>query len=157
MNIEAFILCDCATDQQGKLNILGAFDLVFARKVPVIHQACTIAARVRFSKLEEGTHKIKVNMIDADGNVAGPVFEQDITVKIPKSENSWVRNIILNVQGLRLASFGEYRIDFAIDDRHEASLPLRVREVPHLPAKEEHKEETKQTTKTEETDKTEEK
>ena len=29
MNLESFLLCDAATDQQGKLNVLGAFDNIF--------------------------------------------------------------------------------------------------------------------------------
>ena len=130
MNVEAFLLCDCATDQQGKLNILGAFDIVYARKMPAIHPACTIAARLRYSRVEEGEHKIKINLIDADGNPAGPVLEREISLKVSENDISGVRNIILNIQGLRLENFGEYRIDFAIDNRLEASLPLKVREVP---------------------------
>jgi len=130
MNVEAFLLCDCATDQQGKLNILGAFDTVYARKMPAIHPACTVAARLRYSRVEEGEHKIKINLIDADGNPAGPVLEREISLNVNESDNSGVRNIILNIQGLRLENFGEYRIDFAIDNRLEASLPLKVREVP---------------------------
>ena len=130
MNVEAFLLCDCATDQQGKLNILGAFDIVYARKMPAVHPACTVAARLRYSRVEEGEHKIKINLIDADGNPAGPVLEREISLKVNENDNSGVRNIILNIQGLRLANFGEYRIDFAIDNRLEASLPLKVREVP---------------------------
>ena len=130
MNVEAFLLCDCATDQQGKLNILGAFDIVYARKMPAVHPACTVAARLRYSRVEEGEHKIKINLIDADGNPAGPVLEREISLKVNENDNTGVRNIILNIQGLRLANFGEYRIDFAIDNRLEASLPLKVREVP---------------------------
>jgi hypothetical protein len=130
MNVEAFLLCDCATDQQGKLNILGAFDIVYARKMPAVHPACTIAARLRYSRVEEGNHKIKINLIDADGNPAGPVLEREISLKVNENDNSGVRNIILNIQGLRLENFGDYRIDFAIDNRLEANLPLKVREVP---------------------------
>ncbi len=130
MNVEAFLLCDCATDQQGKLNILGAFDIVYARKMPAVHPACTVAARLRYSRVEEGEHKIKINLIDADGNPAGPVLEREISLKVNENDNSGVRNIILNIQGLRLGNFGDYRIDFAIDNRLEASLPLKVREVP---------------------------
>ena len=130
MNIEAFLLCDCATDQQGKLNILGAFDVVYARKMPAVHPACTVAARLRYSRVEAGEHKIRINLIDADGNPAGPVLEREISLKVNENDDSGVRNIILNIQGLRLENFGEYRIDFAIDNRLEASLPLKVREVP---------------------------
>ena len=130
MNVEAFLLCHCATDQQGKLNILGAFDIVYARKMPAIHPACTVAARLRYSRVEEGEHKIKINLIDADGNPAGPVLEREISLSVKENDSSGVRNIILNIHGLRLENFGEYRIDFAIDNNLEASLPLKVREVP---------------------------
>ena len=67
MNIEAFLLCDAATDQQAKLNILGAFDIVFAKKVPAIHPACAVALRIRFQKIEEGNHSIRIYIIDEDG------------------------------------------------------------------------------------------
>ena len=133
MNVEAFLLCDCATDQRGKLNILGAFDTVFTRKMPAVHPACAVAVRLRFSKIEEGQHKIKINMIDEDGNPAGPVIEDTISIKVPENENSWVHNLILNIHGLQLNKFGEYRIDFAVDGRQEASLPLKVHKVPEQP------------------------
>ncbi|MHC4882477.1 MAG: DUF6941 family protein, partial [Planctomycetota bacterium] len=32
--MEAFLLCDAATDQNGKLNVLGAFDNIFAKETP---------------------------------------------------------------------------------------------------------------------------
>ncbi len=130
MNVEAFLLCDCATDQQGKLNVLGAFDVVYARQTPAKHPACAVVARVRFSKIEEGEHTIRINVIDEDGNPAGPELQDSISIKIPENENSWIRNLILNIHGLPLKKFGEYRIDFAIDGRQEASLPLKVRQIP---------------------------
>lgn len=130
MDVEAFILCDCATDQQGKLNILGAFDRLYTRKIPAVHPACAVAVRLRFSKFEEGEHTIKINLIDADGNPAGPMLERTISVSVPEDDNSCIRNIILNIQGLRLERTGEYRFDFAIDGNQEACLPLKVVEVP---------------------------
>ena len=51
MNIEAFLLCDAATGHQGKLNVLGAFDTIYAKQLPVIHPACAIALRIRFTKI----------------------------------------------------------------------------------------------------------
>ena len=130
MEVEAFLLCDCATDQQGKLNILGAFDRLYARKIPAVHPACAVAVRLRFSKFEEGEHTIKINFIDADGNSAGPALERPISINMPESENSTIRNIILNIQGLKLNKAGEYMFDFALDGEQQASLPLKVMEVP---------------------------
>ncbi|MBN2590000.1 MAG: hypothetical protein JXA96_09065 [Sedimentisphaerales bacterium] len=130
MEVEAFLLCDCATDQQGKLNILGAFDRLYARKIPAIHPACAVAVRLRFSKFEEGEHTMKINFIDADGNSAGPALERAISIQMPENDTSCIRNIILNIQGLRLNKIGEYMFDFAMDGEQQACLPLKVMEVP---------------------------
>ena len=128
MDVEAFLLCDCATDSQGKLNVLGAFDTLFAGKMPAVHPACAIAARMRFARVEEGEHRVRINVIDEDGRAVGPKLEDVISVRVRENENSSACNIILNIQGLKLENYGEYRVDLAIDGRQEASLPLKVRE-----------------------------
>ena len=130
MNIEAFLLCDCATESGGKLNVLGAFDSIFVKQMPAVHPACTIAARIRFQKIEEGEHKIRVNVIDEDGKAIVPRLDGNISVKVGGNVSSAVVNLVLNLQRLRLESYGEYRIDLAIDGRQEGSLPFNVREVP---------------------------
>lgn len=133
MNIEAFLLCDCATDNRGKLNVLGAFDSIYVKQVPAVHPACTIAARIRFSKIEQGQHQIKINVIDQDGRDIVPRLEDKISVKVADNVDSSVVNLILNLQRLKLDDFGEYRIDLAIDNRLEGSLPFNVRKVPYRP------------------------
>ena len=130
MDIEAFLLCDCATDSIGKLNVLGAFDTIGAKQAPVVYPACTVAARIRFAKIEEGIHRIRINIIDADGKSIGPKIEDNINVRIPPNEDSFAANLILNIQRMKLEDFGDYRVDLAIDGRQEASVPLKVRQVP---------------------------
>ena len=130
MNVEAFVLCDAATDQQGKLNILGAFDNIFAKNVPYKHPSCAVAVRVRFEKVEEGEHPVRINIIDDDGNATGPKLQGKISVRVRENANSSVVNLILNIHGLELKAFGNYRVDLAIDNQVGASLPLAVREIP---------------------------
>ena len=131
MKIEAFLLCDAATDQRGKLNVLGAFDNIFAKQVPIKYPACSVAARIRFEDIEEGEHNIRLNIIDQDGTSIGPKLEGKISVKTPPMLDSTVANIILNIQGLEFKSFGRYRVDIAIDGNLLASLPVRVCEIPN--------------------------
>ena len=133
MELEAFLLCECATQNHGKLNVLGAFDGIISKKVPFIFPACTIAARIRFFKIEQGEHKIRINFIDADGSSIGPKLEKAISIPIRENESSSVVNIILNIQRLKLNKYGEYSIDLAIDGRQEATLPLFLRETPNQP------------------------
>jgi len=131
MNIEAFLLCDAATHQQGKLNILGAFDNIYAKKVPIVHPACAIAARIRFEKVEEGNHPIRILIIDEDGKSIGPKLDGNVNVSIGDDVDSTVTNIVLNIQRLKFEKYGQYRIDLAIDNKIEGSLPFNVREIPN--------------------------
>ncbi len=131
MNIELFVLCEAATDQQGKINILGTFDSIHGRALPVVHAHCTVAARMRFNKSEEGEHLIKINLIDEDGKSIVPPFETKGNVRFSgTTRTSLAVNIILNLQGLKFKSFGEYAIDLSLDGRHVASLPLTVGLLP---------------------------
>lgn len=129
MKIEAFLLCDAATDSQGKLNVLGAFDTIFAKKTPVLHQSCSIALRIRFSKLEEGEHKIKIDIVNEDGGKIVPSMDGNLSVKIGEKMFSSVVNLVLNIQRLKFENFGEYSINLAIDGREASSLPVYFREI----------------------------
>jgi len=128
MRLEVFSLCDAATADGGKLSMLGAFDTIWVGKIPAVHPQCSIALRIRFDKIERGEHKITVNFADADGKNIIPPAQGSIIVNFPDGQNSSSANLILNMQGLKIEKFGEYSIDLAIDGRHEASLPLLVRE-----------------------------
>jgi len=131
MNIEAFLLCDAATDQQGKLNILGAFDNIFVKRVPYMHPSCAIAARIRFEKNEEGNHPIRIHIIDEDGKSIGPNPQGNINISIGDDVDSGVANIVLNIQRLNLEKYGQYRIDLFIDNQPKGSLPFYIREIPN--------------------------
>ena len=128
MNIEIFTLCDAATGASGKLNILGAFDTIFAAKMPAIHPQCAIALRIRFESIERGEHKVIVNFVDADGKHIIPPLNGVIQVNFREDQRYSSSNLILNIQQLKLPRYGEYSIDFAIDGKQEASLPLFVKE-----------------------------
>ncbi|NLE67000.1 MAG: hypothetical protein GX608_06210 [Lentisphaerae bacterium] len=129
MKIEVFALCDAATDYYGKLNILGAFDSIWVKQMPATHPHCAVALRIRFSPIEEGEHKLKINVVDADGKLIMPSMEGNLTVKRPPKSDSIVANVVLNIQGLKFAKCGDYSVDLAVDGRQEAALPLQVREV----------------------------
>jgi len=126
MNIEVYSLCDAATNDTGKLNILGVFDSIWARELPVTHPQCAIALRIRFDSIERGEHRVAVTFVDLDGkNIITPA-NGVIKVDFPDGQRSGSANLILNIQMLKLEKYGEYSIDLAIDGRSEGSLPLFV-------------------------------
>ena len=131
MKVELFVLCDAAADYQGRLNILGTFDSIWAKQMPAVHPICAVALRLRFLKIEEGDHKIKISIVDGDGKAVVRPVEANVNVIFRNTPlTSMATNMILNLQGLKFSAYGEYSIDLAIDGRHELSLPLYVNKIP---------------------------
>ena len=127
MNIQIAVLCDAATDYSGKLNILGTFDTIITSQLPAVHPQCSIALRLAFSKIEEGSHKVKMNFVDEDGRFVMPSIDMPVDVVVPNELNFLVRNFVINIQQLKFERPGQYSIDVAIDGRQETSIPLLVR------------------------------
>ena len=127
MNIQVAVLCDAATDDQGKLNILGAFDTINAVTLPAIHPQCAIALRVTFTSGDEGAHTIKLHFVDADGRPIMPSMDIPVEVAMPEDTHFGTRNFIINIQQLRIAAPGLYASDVTLGERTIASVPLMVR------------------------------
>ncbi len=128
MNVEIFALCDAANDSHGKLNLLGAFDSVWAKTVPAMHPACSVAVRLRFGQFETGEHRVAIHFIDEDGQMSMNPVDGAIQVNPRTEDTSAVANIVLNLQGLKLDHYGEYSVNLLIDGDEAATLPLFVRQ-----------------------------
>jgi hypothetical protein len=134
MNIQVAVLCDAATDDNGKLNLLGAFDTIYTQQLPAIHPQCSIALRVTFSSGDEGKHNLQLNFVDADGRSIAKFPPIPVEVALPEDMHFGTRNYIVNLQQLKFDSPGLYSIDLSLDDRQQASIPLLVRHNPPAPA-----------------------
>lgn len=130
MNIEVFCLCDAATDTGGKLNMLGAFDSIFTGSLPAVHPQCAIALRLRFTRMEEGEHKICLSVIDADGQRIVPDLDTAIKIAFRGPEESVAANLIMNLQRVKFEKAGDHAVELSIDGRSERSIPLSIRMRP---------------------------
>lgn len=131
MNIQVAVLCDAATDDQGKLNLLGAFDTIYTPQLPAIHPQCSIALRVTFFSGDEGKHNLRFNFMDADGRPIMPDFPPlPIEVVLPEDMHFGTRNFIVNIQQLKFEAPGLYSIDILLDDESQSSIPLLVKHNP---------------------------
>ncbi len=130
MQLQVAALCDAATDSAGKLNILGTFDTINAAQMPAIHPQCSIALRIIFQKIEEGSHKLKLNFVDEDGRLVMPSIDIPVEVGVPDDATFVSRNFIVNIQQLKFDNPGLYSIDISLDGRSHASIPLMVKHNP---------------------------
>lgn len=134
MNIQVAVLCDAATDDHGKLNLLGAFDTIYARELPAIHPQCAVALRITFSNADEGMRQLKLSFVDADGRAIMPPIEIPVEVTLPADMHFGTRNYVLNIQQLKFDQPGLYSMEVAFDGQVQVSIPLLVRHAPQPPA-----------------------
>jgi hypothetical protein len=130
MNIQVAVLCDAATDDNGKLNLLGAFDTIYTQQLPAVHPQCSIALRVTFGHEDEGQHKLRLNFVDADGRSIMPGIDIPVAVVLPGDSHFGTRNFVVNIQQLKFENPGLYSIDLTLDDQPQASIPLLVKHNP---------------------------
>jgi hypothetical protein len=127
MNIQVAVLCDAATDDNGKLNLLGAFDTIYAPQMPAVHPQCSVALRITFMSGDEGTCKLSVNFINADGHPIMQGIELSVPVALPDDAHFLTRNFIVNFQGLTFAEAGLYSVNVRVDSESQAGIPLLVK------------------------------
>ena len=130
MNIQVAVLCDAATEDHDKLNLLGSFDTIYTPQLPAVHPQCAVALRVTFAAGDEGTRKLKLNFINADGHAIMPPIEIPVAVALPDDAYFVTRNFIINIQQLKFTEAGLYSVDLRLDGESKATIPLQVKHLP---------------------------
>jgi hypothetical protein len=127
MDIQLATLCDSAMDYNGKLCVLGTFDTIGSRQLPVVHQNCALALRVLFRGEDEGTHNLSLRIVDADGKDAMPQLPPvQFDVRVPQEVDFITRNMVLHFQALQFNAPGTFSLEVGVDGETRAQLPLRV-------------------------------
>ena len=138
MNIQVAVLCDAATNDNEKLNLLGAFDTIYAQQLPAIHPQCSVALRLTFTPGDEGHHQVTLHFVNADGRTIMPPMDLPVAVTLPDDAHFLTRNFIINIQQLKFNEPGMFSLDVHLDGRAQASIPLLVKINPatdvHPPA-----------------------
>ena len=136
LKLEIFTLCDSAVDYGGKICMLGAFDSVATAEAPYTVTHCAVVARMRFHRIEEGNHKLRVTLADQDGKMIMPNVDAQVGVRFTEKAQSATFNLVMQINGLKLDQFGEYTVDLAVDGVHHGSLPLYFGKTPQATATE---------------------
>lgn len=126
METEIFTLCDFAQDSAGKLTIVGTFDQIGSKTFPVMHPACSLACRLRFSAKEAGVHEFKIRMVDSKGQEVIPSIEGNINVAVPANAQYAAINIVGNLNQLKFEKEGRYSFELYVNGSWVTGLPLNL-------------------------------
>lgn len=126
MQLEILTLCREARYNGQVLDIAGAFDIFVTGRMPLIVPVCWLAGRVRFERIEEGPHELKLMIMDADGGLVVPEIAEDLTVHFSRDLPTVCKAFAIQFAQLVLPDYGEYAVKVAIDRISLASVPLYV-------------------------------
>lgn len=130
MNIQVAVLCDAATNDNEKLNLLGAFDTIYAQQLPAIHPQFFVALRLTFTPGDEGRHVITLNFVNADGRPIMSPMDLPVVISLPDDAHFVNRNFIVNIQQLKFHEPGMFSLDVQCDGQPLTSIPLLVKMNP---------------------------
>jgi len=127
MDVKLALLADYSNiSREGKLNILGVFDLIRARGFPAVHRSMQLIMMLEAESVEADTDKdIQVKLIDADGR---KVFEIGAQMKLPSPRPGEMikSNQMLNLNDIRFEKPGDYVFHIMINGDLKRSVPVKL-------------------------------
>lgn len=136
MRLTLGLLADAAnTTADGKLNILGEFNVIFSSQFPFSLASLSLVFRLEADGSEPDEHSLHVRLLDEDGNLVRPIADGKITLS-----PSGYEGIPRRVQGvlpISMATFeepGTYTFDILVDNERPAFVsPIEVHVVQANP------------------------
>ncbi len=116
MELTLALLADYANiSEEGKLNVLGVFDIIFAPEFPALHTELHLVLRFEAGPAERGqTKSIEIKLIDQDGAVLGTLSGK---LALPEEYPALTVGInqILRFQHLFFERPGDYRFHVLVN------------------------------------------
>ena len=127
MKIPVALLADEANiSQEGKLNILGAFDRIAAARYPTLHPRMVFVFRVHAEYADAGERfPTRVRLMDEDG---ATLFEANGELTAPKllPGEFTTANQLFSLVGVRFPRPGHYKFVLNVGNLPPHETPLRL-------------------------------
>ena len=131
MNVTLAVMADSANiSQEGKLNILGIFDALYAETFPTIHPEMKLVVQLEADIGEaDQVHHIEIQMMDADGRKPFVVNGQVVIGEV-RPGTVFKTNSILNIRGVQFERPGDFVFNILVDGHVKRQVPLKVLQLP---------------------------
>lgn len=126
METRLLLLADFANvDSSGKLNIIGAFNRIFAPQFPAQHPMMYLVVRVAAGLGEfDRQRNLEVVLYDQDGHEKWRTPNLTFAVPAPVAGRIGEFNAVIGMQMMKFDSPGRYEFRVFIDNDLEGTIPL---------------------------------
>ena len=130
MQVKLALLADGANvSREGKLNLFGIFDTLFARTFPTTHPQMQLVLRFEAAPHEGGsTRPMEIQLVAEDGRV---LFRLPGTLGVGQRglADTIRMDHILTLNHVQFERPGHYHFDVLVDGQKAAAVPLQVEQV----------------------------
>jgi len=130
MQLRYSLLADFANaTQEGKLNIMGIFDHLYAVSFPAVHRQLFLITSIETDPDDEDqTREINIQMINADGAVL-----TELKGQVNFSRGKQIFNQVHIFQDLRFEAPGAYQFNVFFEGHMVKTLDLELQFLPPSP------------------------
>jgi hypothetical protein len=134
MEVSLAVLADYANvSREGKLNIMGIFDRIFARQLPGQFPPMQVVIRLEAHFAEMGReHTIQIQLRDPDGETIFDINGSFTPVGGEAGETAPLNHII-SLGNLPLKQAGGHSVVIWVDNDLKKEIPLKVVQAPAEP------------------------
>jgi hypothetical protein len=131
MEVTLALLADYANvSQEGKLNVMGVFNRIWAKKFPAVHPEMRLVFRLEAGLAERGTDKvIEVKLLDADAKVLQHLKGQ-FTVPAESPRPTIEIAQVLTFATVRFEKPGDYAFHILVGGDEKKTVPFFVEQLP---------------------------
>ncbi|WP_419165991.1 DUF6941 family protein [Candidatus Palauibacter sp.] len=126
MEIVLATLADCAnTSNDGKLNLMGLFDTLYAANVPVTHPSMQLVLRIRVEPAEiDRQHELEIRCMDADGEELFKVKGGFSVQALPGRAATF--NHVVGINNLTFQKYGGHTVSIFVNRDLKETLEFEV-------------------------------
>ncbi len=132
MKPQLAVIADSANlSQEGKLNVLGVFNTVYAADVPVTHPILWFVAQMEIGAADFGEHDLLLQLVDEEGETQIPPMTAKANLPRPEGYSGdfvyWPMLFVVN--NATFPSFGKFIFEMRVDGQIVAEVPVYVQKV----------------------------
>jgi uncharacterized protein DUF6941 len=135
MDVQLAVLADAANiSQDGKLNILGEFDTIYAVETPAVWPVMFFVAKVKISEADGAHHRFELRVLNDDGQLVAPVATlEGESGPSPIPGTLGGGNLILGIRNARFPEYGTYTFELRGNNQRVCEVLVHVRPAVERP------------------------
>jgi len=134
MQLKFILLADAANQsREGKLNVTGEFNTIFAGQYPAVWPSMWVVARIEVNIGEGLDHAAQLKITTEDG--ADILVSPPIQIIFASSGKGIPAraDVLMGLAGFVIPSKGDYTVNLSVDGVHRGEVALYVRDAPPPP------------------------